>query len=172
MKKILLYAGCLLAFVLYPMFGFAGLPNLELSDLSGNPCTIPHWGEKNLLIFYVDPDESKQNHEFTIELEENKKAVGPDIFGFGIINLKDAPLLPNFIVTSMAKRRTEKNKAPVIADKNRIVATKWNLGDCNNKFVIMVINKAGEMVFMRKGVLTDKDKEEFYKIIPLYTGNK
>lgn len=149
---------------------FAALPDAELEDLSGKSIKIPFWGEKNLLIFYIDPDKASQNHEFTIELEKNKKAVGPEMFAFGILNLKDAPLLPNFIVMSMTKRRTAENKALVLADKDRILSKAWNIGDCNNKFVIMIINKSKELIFIRKGILSDKDKEEFYKIIPLYTG--
>lgn len=33
--------------------------DLELVDLNGNPVTLPMWGEKNLMIFYVDPDHHK-----------------------------------------------------------------------------------------------------------------
>ena len=37
--------------------------DLELIDLYGKPTsTLPMWGEKNLLIFYVDPDKHRQNH--------------------------------------------------------------------------------------------------------------
>jgi len=48
--------------------------NVEVLDLDGNPAKLPHWGEKNLMIFYVDPDRHKQNNDFTIELEENHRA--------------------------------------------------------------------------------------------------
>ena len=30
--------------------------NVEVLDLEGKPVTLPYWGEKNLMIFYVDPD--------------------------------------------------------------------------------------------------------------------
>ena len=29
--------------------------NVEVLDLDGNPAKLPHWGEKNLMIFYVAP---------------------------------------------------------------------------------------------------------------------
>ena len=36
-----------------------GLPrkvnNVEVLDLDGKPTKLPYWGEKNLMIFYVDP---------------------------------------------------------------------------------------------------------------------
>ena len=30
--------------------------NVEVLDLDGKPAKLPHFGEKNLMIFYVDPD--------------------------------------------------------------------------------------------------------------------
>ena len=87
--------------------------NVEVLDLDGNPAKLPHWGEKNLMIFYVDPDRHKQNNDFTIELEENHRAQGDNIFGFGVMNLKDAPMVPNGMARNMAKKRTAKNGALV-----------------------------------------------------------
>ena len=34
--------------------------NVEVLDLDGNPAKLPHWGEKNLMIFYVDPDRTSR----------------------------------------------------------------------------------------------------------------
>ena len=42
--------------------------NVEVLDLDGKPTKLPYWGEKNLMIFYVDPDRHKQNNDFTVEL--------------------------------------------------------------------------------------------------------
>ena len=40
-----------------------GLPrkvnNVEVLDLDGKPTKLPYWGEKNLMIFYVDPATSR-----------------------------------------------------------------------------------------------------------------
>ena len=41
--------------------------NVEVLDLNGNPAKLPYWGEKNLLIFYIDPDRPKQNNDFTVD---------------------------------------------------------------------------------------------------------
>ena len=68
--------------------------NVEVLDLDGKPAKLPHFGEKNLMIFYVDPDRHKQNNDFTVELEENHRAQSDNIFGFGVMNLKDAPMVP------------------------------------------------------------------------------
>lgn len=141
--------------------------DVELLDLNGQPATLPYFGEKNLMIFYVDPDRHKQNHEFTVELEENHRAESPEIFGFGVINSKDS-MFPNGIIRNMARKRTEKNGALVLADQARTLSTAWELGDCNNQFVLLFVDKQGELVFMRKGVLTDEDKAAFYELLEKY----
>lgn len=142
--------------------------NVEVLDLDGNPAKLPHWGEKNLMIFYVDPDRHKQNNDFTVELEENHRAQSDNIFGFGVMNLKDAPMVPNGMARNMARKRTAKNGATVLADQDRILSTAWGLGDCNNKFVLMFVTKEGELVFLRKGELTEADKEAFYEVLDQY----
>ncbi|MBQ0081205.1 MAG: hypothetical protein KBS95_06645 [Alistipes sp.] len=142
--------------------------NVTLEALTGEKVQLPEWGKKNLMIFYVDPDKPKQNQEFTEEMEQNKRASGANILGFGIMNLKDAPFVPNSLACKLANKRTEKNHATVLADKDRILATAWNLGDCNNKFVLLVVTKEGELVYIHKGEHSEAEKEEFYKFIEKY----
>lgn len=142
--------------------------NVEVLDLDGIPAKLPYFGEKNLMIFYVDPDHAKQNNDFTVELEENHRAEGDNLYGFGIMNLKDAPVIPNGMARNMAKKRTAKNGALVLADQERTLASAWGLGDCNNLFVLMIVSKEGELVFLRKGELTEEDKQAFYRAVDLY----
>ncbi len=142
--------------------------NVGLFDLDGNPVKLPYWGEKNLMIFYVDPDRHKQNEEFTLELEQNHRAAGDNIYGFGVMNLKDAPMVPNSLARSMAKKRTATNGAVVLADQERTLSTAWDLGDCNNQFVLLFVSKESELVFVRKGLLSEEDKAAFYKVLDKY----
>ena len=142
--------------------------NVEVLDLDGEPARLPHFGEKHLMIFYVDPDRHKQNEDFTVELEQNHRAESDNIYGFGVMNLKDAPMVPTGMARNMARKRTAKNGATVLADQDRILSTAWGLGDCNNKFVLMFVTKEGELVFLRKGELTEADKEAFYEVLDQY----
>lgn len=141
--------------------------NLEIVDLYNNPTKLPNWGKKHLLVFYVDPDRHRQNHDFIVELEETKAAASEDIYGFGIVNLKDT-WLPNNVIRTLARKRTEKNKAIIITDENRSVAEKWGLGDCNNQFILMLITKDCELVYCMKGEFTEEEKAEFLRIIQKY----
>jgi len=142
--------------------------NVELSDLEGNRAKLPMWGEKNLMIFYVDPDHHKQNQDFTDDMEANHRVEGDNIHGLGVMNLKDAPMVPNGMARSLARKRTEKNGATVLADQERSLSSAWGLGDCNNKFVLLLVTKEGELVFAKKGELSESDIAEFYRVVEKY----
>ena len=107
------------------------------------------------------------NEAFTYEIERRQASDGPNIKGFGVINLKDT-MPPNSLIRVMARKRTEKNKAIVLTDDNRNLARAWGLGDCNNCFALLVVNKQGELVYCNKGELTEKEQEEFFQFIAAY----
>lgn len=119
------------------------------------------------MIFYIDPDARKQNEAFTYELEESHRADSPQIFGFGIINAKDT-WFPNSAIRGFARKRTAKNGALVLIDDDRTLSEKWGLEDCNDQFVLLFIDKSGQLVFMRKGELSEQDKQDFYQVIDRY----
>ena len=136
--------------------------NVEMQDLDGKKARLPWWGEKNLILFYVDPDKAKQNHEFTVYIEETKRLVGPNIEGFGIINLKDSWYpVPDSVVRQIAEARTAKNGATILCDPDHYISSAWRLGDCNNMFVIMLVNKAGELVYVHKGEMNEAEQQKF-----------
>lgn len=141
--------------------------NVKILDLDGNAASLPNFGKKNLMIFYIDPEKHKQNEAFTIEMEENHKAEGDNLYGFGIINAADA-WYPNKVIRSMARKRTEKNGATVLADQDHTLRDAWGLGDCNDAFVLLVVSKEGELVYCKKGELSRKDIDDFYKFIEPY----
>lgn len=143
------------------------VPNVELTDLDKNPTKIPFYGEKHMMIFYVDPDAHKQNKQFQEDIETNGKATSPNIQGYAILNLKDTGL-PNGIVRSMAEKRTKGKPAINLADPNHALRDAWNLGDVNGKFCLLFVTKEGELVYFRAGEFTDQDIREFYAICDKY----
>ena len=134
--------------------------NIEVQDLDTKKARLPWWGEKNLLIFYVDPEVPKQNHDFITYIEETGRVQGPNIEGFGIVNLKDA-VYPNNVVRKIADARTAKNGATILCDPDHWISSAWRLGDCNNCFVMMLVNKKGELVYMHKGVMSEAEQKKF-----------
>lgn len=141
--------------------------DIEVLDLRGQAATIPHFGEKNLLIFYVDPDKYKQNDAFTHEMEENHRVEGDNLYGLGVLNLADTGF-PNKVVRWIARKRTEKNGATILSDEKHIMRDAWDLGDCNNQFVMMVVSKEGELVYCHKGEHSREEIDEFYEFIQSY----
>ena len=92
--------------------------NLTIKDIAGNSVTLPEFGEKNLLIFYVDPDsylKGGANKKLSDELEENGRAAGAAIRGFGVMNFPDTGL-PKNMVRKIARKRVEKNGATILDD--------------------------------------------------------
>lgn len=144
--------------------------NVTIKDINGNVSTLPYFGEKNLLIFYVDPDsylKGGSNKKLSDELEENKRAQGPGIFGFGVMNFPDTKL-PKGMVRNMARKRSEKNGATVLDDDQQLLKKQWGLGECNDKFVIMIVSKEGELVYCAKDNLDEAGIENFYKVVEKY----
>ena len=144
--------------------------NLTINDINGNPTTLPEFGEKNLLIFYVDPDsylKGGANKKLSDELEENGRAAGAAIRGFGVMNFPDTGL-PKNMVRNMARKRAAKNGATILDDDQQLLKKEWGLGDCNNKFVLMVVSKEGELVYCAKDDLDEAGVEAFYQFIDKY----
>lgn len=139
------------------------IENIEVTDLKNQPAFIPRWGEVNLMVFYIDPDRAGQNKEFTDYLEDSKRLKSPNLWGLGVVNMQDAPFIPNGLIRAIVAKRTEKNGATVLTDATRALAEAWGLGDCNNMFVVCLINRDGELVYYHKGVLSEEDKVEFLR---------
>ena len=147
--------------------------NVTLKDLSGADVTLPYFGEKNLFIFYIDPDTALKsfgghpNYKFSDEIEERKVSSGPNLFGFGILNLGDTGL-PKKIVRNQARKRTSGNGGLVLEDPDNTLSRAWGLGDCNGKYLFIVVSKEGEIVHLQKEKVTEADKEALYETLAKY----
>lgn len=144
--------------------------NLTISDLNGNPTVLPYWGEKNVLIFYVDPDaylNGNKTADFAAEIEENKRAQGPGIEGFGIMNFPDTGL-PKDLLRKICRKRTSKNGAIIIDDDKHLLKNAWNLGNVNGKFLLILVDKQGIVRYIRREPMDAAGKAEFYEMIENY----
>lgn len=138
--------------------------HIEVRNSNNEPVKIPHLGEKHILIFYPDPDHANQNKKFIAHLEDNH-IVSDNIFSLGIVNMKDAPMYPNGIIRSAIRKKEKKNNTEILTDPDHILRDAWGLGDVNNLFTIIFVNKDMEIVFLKKGELSKEDQEEFFKVI-------
>lgn len=140
---------------------------VDIRDSSNDPVPLPSIGEKLVLLFYIDPDKPKYNREFYDRLTEEDFPT--EIFHcYGIVNLKDAPLLPNGIVRFMIRREEEAYKdkgAKVYTDPSHILKKAWNLTDLNNKAAVILINDNKEVVFYQTDEMTPENSEDLIKLI-------
>ena len=144
--------------------------NVTIKDLYGNPTKLPHYGEKNLLIFYVDPDAylaMNKNNRFAEELEKNARAAGPEIYGFGILNFPDTWLPKNFL-RKICRKRVERNGATIIEDPDHTFRDAFGLGDCDKKFMLLIVTKEGNLEYILRDEVDAEGKELFYSIIDKY----
>lgn len=137
---------------------------VEIRDVHNQPLLTPRLGEVNLLIFYVDPDHYRQNKKF-IDYLTAHSILCDSIDSYGIVNLKDAPLLPNKIVRSIMRRKSQATGGVIYIDPNHAVRDAWGLGDVNNKFILIFINRDRTIEFYRYGEFTEKDKTDFFRVV-------
>lgn len=142
---------------------------VEIRDVHNRPLMTPRLGEVNLLIFYVDPDHYRQNKKF-IDYLTAHSILCDSIDSYGIVNLKDAPLLPNKIVRSIMRRKSQATGGVIYTDPDHAVRDAWELGDVNNKFILIFINRDRIIEFYRYGEFTEKDKADFFRVVDRHRG--
>lgn len=138
------------------------LPNVQIRDARNKPIYVPYFGSHPLLIFYPDPDHPKC--KFTDYLEEHP-IPAKRMKAYGIVNMKDAPWYPNGIIRSAIRSKIKKTGQPIYTDPNRALARGWGLGDCNNKFVIIIVDEHGRLLWLHKGEPNEAAKRQFWHII-------
>lgn len=143
------------------------VPQTKIRDLQNQPVPVPYLGKAPILIFYVDPDHGSQNSKF-VDYLEGHPIGGNKIEAYGIVNLADAPLLPNGVVRSMMRKKQQKTGAALYTDVDNSLSKAWGMGDVNNCFVIIFVNKDRKVEFFRYGDFTEKDKADFWRVVKKY----
>lgn len=133
------------------------------------PLSLPSLGKKHLLIFYVDPDHPSQNKDFRNYFKKHP-FTNENIDSYGIVNLKDAPLLANSLLRFMIRKEIAGTQAYVYNDPDRTLSRAWKLGNVNNKFVVLWVNKDCVIEFFKAGQLTAEEIEQVYALIRKYKG--
>lgn len=137
--------------------------NISLENQNNQRVYIPYWGEKNLLIFYIDPEAATQNNELLNYISSSECITSPNIKGLGIVNLKDA-VYPNWMVRKIANAHNTNSDTTILYDTNNYISEAWFLGNCNNKFVTILINKSGELIYYYKGAMPKSEQRRFIAI--------
>ncbi|MBN2160659.1 MAG: hypothetical protein JW807_14820 [Spirochaetes bacterium] len=147
------------------------LPAVKLLTLDNNekwvPGDIPQLGKEVLSIMYTDADKSDMNDPLSdaIKARDYDKS---KYHAIGIGNSKDAPWIMDKLIRSIAKSKMKKYKGSVILlDEELIFAKALNLGDCNNRAVVIIVDKTGRIVYVKKIGSEKESRAMTNEVIPL-----
>lgn len=140
------------------------LQDTEIRDASNEPIRIPDFGKKVLMLFYTDPNVADQNDEFG----DKVKALGLDrsyYASIGIANMKDAPGLPNWIIRIIIRKKIKKYNVTILTDPELILAKAWNLGVCDDKSVVLIVDQKGVLQYIYSGALPEPEQQKAMNIL-------
>ena len=131
------------------------LQSPELHDASDAPATIPDFGVKLLAIFYNDADEADMNDPLADAIKAKK--FDETIYrGIGVANLADSKA-PNFLIRKIIRGKIEKYKSTILTDPDHKLSTAWELGDCNNTSVFVLVGKDKQVKHIQRGPIRGAD---------------
>jgi predicted transcriptional regulator len=134
------------------------LLKFNLAEDSWKNAPIPAIGQKVVSIMYTDIDVSDINDPLSDAINK-KKYTKEKYAAVGIGNSKDAPGIWNKIIRYIAKKKQIKYKdAHILLDETYSLKNAWNLGDCNQRAVVIIIGKDGKIKYIKK-IKSDKESE-------------
>jgi predicted transcriptional regulator len=131
------------------------LEPVKLVDAEKQPSDIPDLGNKVLVIIYSDADRANLNDPLADAILEAE--LDDDLYrGIGIANLKDSKA-PNFIIRSIIRGKIEKYDSTILTDPDLRLPQAWDLGDCNNDSIAMLVDKDRKLVRTQRGGVRGED---------------
>ena len=113
------------------------LSNVQIRDAENKPTWITDFGKKLVALFYNDADEADMNDPLADAIKA-KNFAESRYKGIGIGNLKDSKA-PNFLIRQIIQGKIEKYQTTILTDPDLTLARAWDLGDCNNTSVFILI---------------------------------
>lgn len=125
------------------------LTSFDLPDARGNNHKLP-LDKKVTAVFYTDPDARDVINPLSEVMEKKGLPKKRDKFiGLGVINCKDT-WMPNAVMRAAVRQKEKDDPNSVILfDKNRTLSKAWNLGDCDDACVLVIIGADGLVKYTR-----------------------
>ena len=138
------------------------LSNVQVTNAFKKQVEIPNLGSKVVAVFYNDYEGADMNDPCADVLKA-AKIPEASFYSCGIANLKDNPKwLADWVVRLVVKGKVEKYKTDIFLDYKHVVKNAWDLGDCNDGSVLVIIGKDRKIKYLKKV----KTKEESGAIAP------
>jgi predicted transcriptional regulator len=150
LSRISIYVCLFFASIIgYSQTNLVGKPvqSVILRDANDNSMAIPNMDKSVVVIFYTDPDEKDVNEPLSNAIKA-KNYPKEKYAGVGIGNCADT-WLPNSAIRIAARQKEKQYPGSVIMiDSGHILAKTWNLGDCNDKGVVIIIGKDQKVKYL------------------------
>lgn len=160
---LIIVALCLGVAVAYALTVGQTVQNVELRDAENNPMMIPALGTKVVSLFYNDADAADLNDPLADGLKA-KNFPKDKYEGFGIANLKDSKA-PNWLIRRIIQGKIKKYNTTILTDPDLILAKAWDLGDCNNTSVVIIIGKDMKVKYVYKGAVRGEEINKVVKMV-------
>lgn len=124
------------------------LSNPQIRDANDKPATIPDFGTHVIALTYAN----KKAGDFGDMMNDAMKAkkYPKEVYrGMGVVNMKDSSGIPDFVIRRAVKGKIEKYKSTILTDPDLTLAKAWNLGNCKDKSVLIVIGKDKKIKYLR-----------------------
>ncbi len=137
------------------------LENVTILTVRKAEVKIPQFGTRPLYIVYVDPDVDDSPEVILTDALKQATDDGrldkDDFLGMGIVNTKDT-WIPNFLIRAKIKRSIKRRaemgipfeRSPIFLDPTQKLKTAWQLGDCDDVEVVMVVGKDRKIKYLKK----------------------
>jgi predicted transcriptional regulator len=138
--------------------------NVKIQDAEGKEAVIPYLGTRVISIFYNDPDTADIGDPLADAIKD-KKYPEQKYVGIGIANCKDAPMKPDSIIRWVLRMKIKKYKSTMLADVDSSVKKAWDLGDCNDTCVVIIIGKDGRVKYVTSIKNKDQGKSKIAEVL-------
>ncbi len=126
--------------------GFKEIYTIQLSDLNGHDAWLPYIGEYPVLIVYEDFSNVGENKKLYLRIMEQEE-IRSKVKLVYISNTAPAWLTPDILIRMFFREREHLAKGVTfLIDHNRSLQKKWRLLDADDKSVIILVNRKGEII--------------------------
>lgn len=132
------------------------LANIELETAKKQLQFLPDFGQKVVIVFYVDPDKYDINDPVCDAIENS--GIGSELCGIGVVNCADTWIPDGLIRMGIRMKAKQYEGAIILLDYENKMAKDWNLGNCDDASVIIIIGKDRKVKFF-KPVKSEEESE-------------
>lgn len=164
---ILIMAFCCIGLLIDPLSAVTvnqQVRDVRVADAYGNQSGIPYLGNKVIAIIYADPDKKDMNDPLSNAMTD-KKWPKEKVVMIGLVNMKDSWIADFALNIAIKSKQKQFSDAVIMKDQNSALRNAWNLGDCNDTSVVIIVGKDQTVKYVNKGPVRGSEINRVLQII-------